>query len=45
VGRVIEPIWMKYRPDNSLIDMLPLDLDGLSEALRIQGQTLYDVQK
>jgi hypothetical protein len=45
VGRVIETIWMNYRPDNSLISILPIDLDGLSEVLHTQGQILYDVQK
>jgi len=41
IGEAIEPIWLKHRPDNSLIDILPLDTAGLLEILRTQGQVLY----
>ena len=43
IGEAINPIWKEVRPDNPLLDILPLEDDEISRILRDKGERLLPV--
>ena len=45
IGEAINPIWKEARPDNPLLDILPLEEDETSRIIRDKGECLLPLTK
>lgn len=43
VGQAVEPVWRRFKPANSTIDILMLDDSPISDLIRAKGRVLYEV--